>query len=424
MAADRQGWWTDDPRIRMLFSVAGATGLRGLSSYFFAPKLLLGANGLDALQNVAPTLSRKKTALIITDKSVVNLAEKVKQAMQKAGFKVDVWNEVIPEPPLENIMAGVEVANKLDADLLVAVGGGSVMDATKAIWLKYARPDMDIRDCKPVDAETLDVMPLGLRFKANFIAIPTTSGTGSETTATAVITDKGKKKVLNHPEFVADLAILDPAFTVGLPPKLTAYTGLDALAHATGAVLTHWANEYTLPLGYQAIKLVFKYLPRAVANCADYEARYKMAIASNMAGMAFGNGAPSIEHAMGHAFGKMFNVHHGCAVGLFTPYMMQCVSKHSEMFLDLAENLGVGGKSKREILDNLVQKYVTFIKSIDCPVTIQELGISREQLDGVFEELLDDTLADAVNLLSIRPMTREVYRKLYLCALTGEKVDF
>ncbi|MFZ5633509.1 MAG: iron-containing alcohol dehydrogenase [Bacillota bacterium] len=424
MTTGRQDWWTDDPRVRMLFSVAGATGIRGLSSYFFAPKLLLGADGLKALESAAPTLSKNKKTLIVTDKSVRKLAEKVQQVMQAAGFTAEIWDEVIPEPPVENVMAGAEVAGKLEADLLIAVGGGSVMDATKAIWLNYARPDLDMRKVMPVDPETLSGTALGLRSKAIFLAIPTTSGTGSETTATAVITDGGQKMVLNHPELVPDMAILDPAFTVGMPAKLTAYTGMDVLAHATGSVLSHWANEYTLPLGYQAISLVFKYLPRAVADGSDYEARYKMAVASNMAGMAFGNAAPSIEHAMGHALGKIFNIHHGCAVGLFTPYMMQAVSKYSEMYLDLARYLGIEGATGREKLDKLVNLYISFMKSLDCPATIAELGITREQLEEKFEKLLDFTMTDTTTLLSIRPMTREIYRKLYLCALTGQRVDF
>lgn len=424
MKTESQNWWTDDPKNRMLFSVAGASGIRGVASYFFAPRLLLGADGLKSLQGAAVTMTRKKKVMIVTDQYVRNLAEKVRQALQEIGLTAEIWDEVIPEPPVENVLAGAEVARKLDIDLFVAVGGGSVMDAAKAIWFKYARPDLNLADCRPVNADTLEVIPLGLREKAFFICIPTTSGTGSETTATAVITVDGKKKVINHPEFVACVAILDPAFTLGMPPQLTAYTGMDVLAHATGAVLSHWANEYTLPLGYQAIHLVFKYLPRAVANGSDHEARYKMAIASNMAGMAFGNGAPSIEHAMGHVLGKTFNIHHGCAVGLFTPYMIQCVSRYSEMYLDLARQLGVTGNNKREILDNLVGVYQQLMKSVDCPFTIEQLGISRQQIKEVFDQIITDTMADSANLLSIRPMTGDIYRKLYLCALTGEKVDF
>ncbi|MHB8916656.1 MAG: iron-containing alcohol dehydrogenase [Desulfocucumaceae bacterium] len=424
MSTGRNDWWTDDPKLRMLFSVAGATGIRGLASYFFTPKLLLGADGLKALEGVAPTLSRNKKALIVTDKVVRKLAEKVQAVMQRAGFTAEIWDEVIPEPPLENVLAGAGAAVKIEADLLIAVGGGSVMDATKAIWLKYARPDLDIPQVKPVNPETLSVDPLGIRSKATMLCIPTTSGTGSETTATAVITDGGQKMILNHPELVPDLAILDPAFTAGVPPRLTAYTGMDVLAHATGSVLSHWSNEYTVPLGYQAISLAFRYLPRAVQNGADMEARYKMAVASNMAGISFGNAAPGIEHAMGHAFGKIFGVHHGCAVGLFTPYMMQFVSKYSDRFLDLARYLGVGGESSREIVDNLVNLYISFMKSVDCPYTIPELGITRSQLDENFEQLLEYTVADTCTLMSIRPVTREEYRKLYICAFTGSRVDF
>lgn len=424
MIPGREKWWTDDPRVRMLFSVAGSSGIRGLSSYFFSPKLLLGNDGLKMLAIAAPSLSRSRRVFLVTDKTVRRLAERVEKALVAGGCRVEIWDEVIPEPPISNVLAGARVAARVEADLVVAVGGGSVIDAAKAICLNYARPDLDLRQVKPVDPDTLLTTLLGIKTKVLLAAVPTTAGTGSETTATAMLTDGKQKMILNHPELVPDLALLDPAFTVGLPPKLTAYTGLDALAHATGSVLSHWSNDYTLPLGYQAIKLTLKYLPRAVANGRDYEARMKMAVAANMAGMSFGNAAPGFEHAMGHAFGKLFNVHHGCAVGLFTPYMIQYVAKYSERYLDLAREIGVGGASPAEVLRNLVDFYVSFIRSVGGPVTIAELGITRAQLEEKFEELLDLTMNDGCTLMSIRPLTREDYRKLYLCAFTGEKADF
>ena len=424
MPTESQSWWHDDLRYRMLFSVAGASGIRGMSSYFFAPKLLLGAGGLASLEITAPSLTKNKKALIVTDKYVKNLAEKVLKSLTNGGLQAEIWDEVIPEPPVDNVLAGVEAAERLGVDLFVAVGGGSVMDATKAIWMKYAHPEMDLRQVASINAETLLPTTLNLRSKAYFIAVPTTSGTGSETTATAVITDGGQKKVLNHPELVPDMAILDPAFTVGMPPTLTAYTGMDALAHAIGGVLSHWANEYTLPMGYQAISLVRKYLPRAVANGSDYEARYKMLVASNMAGMAFGNAAPGIDHAMGHAFGKLFKIHHGCAVGIFVPYMMQYVARYSDMYLELARRQEVGGATDREVLDNLVLMYNSFAASVKCPTTIAGLGITRQQFEEKLEILLDYTLADVVHLMCIRPVTRDHYRRLYNCAYSGEKVDF
>lgn len=424
MNTERKSWWSDDPYLRLLFPAAGASGIRGLISYFFTPKLLLGADGLKMLQNSVPSLSRNKKVLIITDQTVRNLAEKVQKVLGEGGCRVDIWDGVIPEPPVENVFAGAEAARSCEADVVVAVGGGSVIDAAKAACLNYALPDLDIRQVKPADPDTLSIEPLGIKTKVLLVAIPTTAGTGSETTATAMLTDGKQKMILNHPELVPDLALLDPSFTAGMPPKLTAYTGMDALAHATGSVLSHWSNEYTVPLGYQAIKLTVKYLPRAVANGRDYEARLKMAIAANMAGMSFGNAAPGFEHAMGHAFGKLFNVHHGCAVGLFTPYMIQYVSRYSDRYLELARQVGVQGAGPAETLTKLVDFYVSFIRSVGCPVTIAELGITREQLEANFEKLLDLTMNDGCTLMSIRPLTRENYRKLYLCAYTGEKVDF
>lgn len=415
--AERQTWWTDDPKLRQLFVLAGASGVRGLQSAFLCPRVLMGAEALVLLKGVIGHVAPAKKALIITDQVVARLAERVGESLKEAGFALTVWDGVQPEPPLENVLAGAEVARECEAGLLVAVGGGSIIDAAKAVWLAYERPDLDIRTVTPLE-------PLGLRKKALLVAVPTTAGTGSEATSAAVITDGGQKMALQHPELVPDFAVLDPSFTTGLPARLTVHTGMDVLAHATGGYLSHWANEYSETMALKALELVFRYLPRAASDGADLEARFKMLVASNMAGLAFSNAAPGLEHAMGHAFGKMYGVHHGAAVGLFTPYMMQYVARVTDRYLDLARALGLDAAGEEECLRRLVDHYLDFMRGLGAPVTIAELGIERQRFEAGLDRLVEMTMQDGVTLLSIRPVSADNYARLYRCAYDGSTVDF
>lgn len=414
---ERQAWWTDDQQLRQLFVLAGACGVRGLQSAFLCPHILMGTEALVMFKGVIGHVVPVKKALLITDKMVAGLAERVGETLREAGFTLAVWDGVQPEPPLENVLEGVEFARNCAAGLIVAVGGGSVIDAAKAVWLAYERPDLNIRTVTPLE-------PLGLRKKALLAAVPTTAGTGSEATSAAIITDGGQKMALQHPELVPDFAILDPAFTTRLPVQLTVYTGLDVIAHATGGYLSHWANEYSEIMALKALEMAFEYLPRAASDGADLEARFKMLVASNMAGMAFSNAAPGLEHAMGHAFGKMYGVQHGAAVGLFTPLMVQYVARVTDRYMTLARFLGLEAAGAEELLSKLVGHYLAFIRSLGAPVTIAELGIDKERFEANLDRLVELTMQDGVTVLSSRPLNAQNYARLYRCAFDGTPVDF
>lgn len=404
----RESYGFEDPALRLLFTLAGTTGVRGLQSVVIAPRLFIGIQALNTLAGMGKAIARNNRVLIITDKIVRPAAEKVKEALEQVGYDVEMWDEVQPEPPVENILKGVEAVKNSDASILIAVGGGSVIDASKVIWLLYERPDVDFRKISPLE-------PLGLRKKAIFVAVPTTAGTGSEATSAAVITEGGHKMSLTHPEFVPDIAILDPQFTVSLPSPLTLWTGVDALAHAVGAYLSGgWANEYTDAFALQALKLIFKFLPRAVADGKDLEARQKMLIAANLAGLAFSNSAPGIDHALGHTLGKKFGLHHGLCVGAFLPYVFKFYSKRLSKTEELAQALNY--KNSEEFLNGLIDFYQKLgfqYKFSDYP------QITAEAFNRALPELVSWALVDPVTIVSPVPVTPRDYEEIFVAAFNG-----
>jgi len=416
MPEQRSRWWTDDPVTRNMFTAAGASSIRGLQSTFLVPRILMGAEATVLLKGVAVGAAPVSRALVITDQVVKKLAERTADTLKEAGFTVELWDGALPEPPVAVVERGAAAAEAFAPGLIVAVGGGSVIDAAKVIWLKYERPDVDFRRVSPL-------VPLGLRKKALMVAVPTTAGTGSEATSAAVITDGPQKMFIVHPELVPDFAVLEPSYTTGMPPQLTAYTGLDVLAHATGSYLSHWSNEFTETLALKAVELTFRYLPRAVSS-GDVEARFKMQIAACMAGIAFSNSACGPDHAMGHVFGRLFGVHHGAAVGLFTPYMIGYVGAMTDRYLVLADLLQVAGEHAHERLSGLCRRYMEFIRAVGGPATIAELGVSREQLAEKMDALVEMSLNDGTTLFSRRPLTAENYRRLFEYAYDGRLIDF
>lgn len=416
MPEQRARWWTDDPVTRNMFTAAGASSIRGLQSTFLVPRILMGAEAAALLKGVAVGAAPVSRALVVTDQVVKKLAGRTADILKEAGFTVELWDEALPEPPVAVVERGAAAAAAFAPGLIVAVGGGSVIDAAKVIWLKYERPDVDFRRVNPL-------VPLGLRKRALLVAVPTTAGTGSEATSAAVITDGPQKMFIVHPELVPDFAVLEPSFTTGMPPQLTACTGLDVLAHATGSYLSHWSNEFTETLALKAVELTFRYLPRAVSG-GDVEARFKMQVAACMAGIVFSNSACGPDHAMGHVFGRLFGVHHGAAVGLFTPYMIGYVGAMTDRYLALADLLQVAGDHAHKRLNGLCRRYMDFIRSVGGPATIAELGVTREQLAEKMDALVEMSLNDGTTLFSRRPLTAENYRRLFEYAYDGRLIDF
>ncbi len=283
--------------------------------FFSSPQIVFGEDALSYLEEL-----QGSRVLIVTDPTLHELGftERIAERLRMAGLTYQIFAEVEPEPSVQTVYRGVDVLCAFEPDWIIGLGGGSAMDAAKAMWALYERPDLSPAEISPVFA-------LGLH-KMKMIAIPTTSGTGSEATWATVLTDTEEKRKLGlgNRELTPTVAIVDPSLTANLPPRITADTGLDALTHAIEGYACNFHNDFTDPLCLKAVELVFGYLARAVENGpADPEAREKMANAATIAGLGFGNSMVGLAHALGHSLGAAFKIPHGRAVTLFLPYVME-----------------------------------------------------------------------------------------------------
>lgn len=389
--------------------------------YFVSPQIVFGEGALNALDEL-----EGRRAFIVTDAVLVKLGivEQVKAHLTVAGLEISVFDAVEPEPSVLTVRQGAEAALQFGPDWIVAVGGGSVMDAAKAIWVLYEHPELEPAAINPV-------VPLRLRDKARLITIPTTSGTGSEVTWAIVLTDpeQQRKLPLGNRANVADLAIVDPALVAGMPPQLTADTGLDALTHAVEGFTCAWHNDMTDGLCLQAIELVLRYLPRAVATArgdgADLEARERMHNAATLAGLGFGNSLAALAHAMGHALGALFHVPHGRAVGLFLPYTVEFIAQEApERFTLLADALRLRYQDDEDAACLLADRLQSFIREVGNPTRVADLGIDRVAYEAALESLVDNAFNDGSILAAARMPSYEELRQLFLYAYDGRDVDF
>jgi alcohol dehydrogenase class IV len=420
-------YWFTDPALKSLVPLAGASAVKGLSSTFMVPRIIMGANALSeagglgaGIGDMLAMTCAKKRAFMVTDKVAARYAERAAGLMQSKGFVTQTWDNAEPEAPLETVVDCGNVMKAFEPDVIIAVGGGSVIDTAKAAWILYERPDI------PDLAQVSPLMPLGLRKKALLVAMPTTSGTGSDCTAVSVVTDtKAKRKVpIVSAELLPDFSVLVPAFVLGMPPKLTAGTGLDALAHAMDNVMSPTTNDFCDAMALRAIQLVFRFLPRAYHEGIDHEARYRMHQAASMAGIAFGNGGVGMTHSLGHSLGKLFGVHHGIAVGLFIPYALQFYAPVTDKYMDMCQAVGVRNRGKEAALASMVKKVRGLMTELDVPTTLQGLGISRTDLKKNMEKLTLYAFEDPSAFQSPRPATMAQCEQMFLYAYDGKDVDF
>ena len=302
------------------------------------------------------------------------------------------------------------------------------MDAAKAIWVLYERPGLELAEINPF-------VRLGLRQKARLVTIPTTSGTGAEVTWAIVLTDteEQRKMGLGNRENVADIAIVDPAMAAGMPPQLTADTGLDALVHAVEGYTCTWHTDFTDGLCAKAARLVFQYLPRAVATArsasqgerADVEAREKMHNAATCAGLGFGNAMASMAHAMGHVLGATFHIPHGRAVSLCLPYTIEFAARQApERFAELAVLAGgahEGGEQAARVLSARIRD---LCHQIGNPTGVAQIGVERMAYNARMEKLVDDAFNDTQMLTACRSPSYDELRQLFLYVYDGRPVDF
>ena len=384
---------------------------------FVSPRVVFGEDALDALREV-----QGRCALIVTDKGVagLGLVEPVLDRLQSAGLTCHLFDEVEPDPSVPTVERGVLRALDLEPDWIVGVGGGSPMDAAKAIWTLYERTDLVAADISPF-------IDLGLRKKARLMTVPTTSGTGSEVTWMLVLTDPtdGRKMGLGNRECAADLAVVDPAMAAGMPPQLTADTGLDALSHAVEGYTCTWRSDLTDGLCAHAASEVFEYLPRAVADGGDREARSHMHHAATTAGLGFGNAFASLAHAMGHAIGAVHHIPHGRAVGLCLPATLEFIGRDaSDRLGRLSRLTGLTtheGAAGARVFPDAVRH---LIHEIGNPLALKDCGVSQDAFESTVEQMMALAENDTQIITAARSASSEELRQLFECVFAGRSVDF
>lgn len=361
-------------------------------------KIYFEHNSIQYLEKM-PNITR---AFIVTDPGMVSLGyvDKILYYLRKRTEHVhcEIFSDVEPDPSIETVKRGAQMMDEFKPDVIIALGGGSAMDAAKGMWLFYEHPDVDFNSLR---LRFLDIRKRAFKFpkmgnKAQLVAIPTTSGTGSEVTSFAVISDK--KNNMKYPladyELTPNIAIIDPQFVMSLPKSATADTGLDVLTHALEAYVSVMASDYTDGLAMKAIQLVFKYLPRAYKNGAeDAEAREKMHNASCMAGMAFTNAFLGLNHSIAHKIGGEYHVPHGRANAVLLPHVIKynasTPSKFvsfpkykkfiaDEKYAEIAAFLGLPAKTTEDGVQSLINAVIDLMKEVNEPLSFSECGIDEE----------------------------------------------
>jgi alcohol dehydrogenase class IV len=387
--------------------------------YFSSPNVVFGEGSLNYLEQLTG-----KRAIIVTDENLLRLGyvESICRAMEPTGMALEVFSNVEPDPSFDTIQRGAAAMLRFEPDWIIALGGGSVMDAAKAMWVLYERPDISPEGINPIEV-------LGLRAKARLVAIPTTSGTGSEATWAIVLTDPLEKRKLGlgSRENLPDVAILDPELVLQLPPRLTADTGLDALTHAIEGYTTTFNNDFSDGLCLKAAQLVFDYLPAAYHDGCDYEARTHLQNAAAIAGLGFGNAMAGLAHGMGHALGGVLHIPHGRAVALFLPYTIDYCAlgePGSTRYADLAHFLRLptdAGENLELAAALALSRAVRDLeREVEQPLTLQECGINRADFEGALDQLVENSLNDSQTVMSTRVPDSPDLRRLFLAAYDGQ----
>lgn len=380
-------------------------------------------------------------AFIVTDPGMVSLGyvDKILYYLRKRTTPVHcrIYSEVEPDPSIETVQTGAKMMNEFQPDVIIALGGGSAMDAAKGMWLFYEHPDIDFSALR---LRFLDIRKRAFKFprmgaKAKLVAIPTTSGTGSEVTSFAVISDK--KNNMKYPladyELTPNVAIIDPQFVMSLPKTATADTGLDVLTHAIEAYVSVMASDYTDGLAIKAIQLVFQYLPRAYKNgSADAEAREKMHNASCIAGMAFTNAFLGLNHSIAHKIGGEYHIPHGRANAVLLPYVIRynaaipakfvSFPKYNKFIADkkyseIAQALGLPASTVQEGVDSLIGAVKQLMEEVHEPKSFADCGIDeadyRAKLTDIANKAFEDQCTTANPKLPLVHEIEEIMMQAY-----------
>ncbi len=382
--------------------------------WFKVPPRIYFEKGSTQYLEKMPDISK---AFIVTDESMVELGyvDKVLYYLRKRRDYVHskIFTDVEPDPSVETVMNGVEMMFDFEPDVIIALGGGSVMDAAKGMWLFYEHPEIEFNGARQ---KFMDIRKRVYKFpklgkKAKLVCIPTTSGTGSEVTSFSVITDKDLdiKYPLADYELTPDVAIVDPDFVMSVPKTVTADTGMDVLTHAIEAYVSNMANDYTDGLALKAIQLTFEYLPRAYQNGQDELAREKMHNASTIAGMAFTNAFLGINHSIAHKLGAAFGIPHGRVNAILMPHVIRYNAEKPKKFAtfpkyehfiadkryaEIARFLGLPASTTEEGVNSLIKAVIDLAKSLDIKMSLKEQGVTKEELEANIKVLAERAFED------------------------------
>ena len=427
--------------IKHLLNIKTVAERRENMLWFRAPEKVYIKRGclpvaLEELKNVMD----KKKVFIVTDTFLFEngYTKPITDKLDELGIAHTTFSNVAPDPTLACAIEGTRAMNEFKPDAIIAVGGGSAMDAGKIMWVMYEHPEVDFLD---MAMRFMDIRKRVYTFpkmgeKAYFIAVPTSAGTGSEVTPFAVITDEktGTKYPLADYELLPKMAIVDCNMMMNAPKGLTSASGIDAVTHCLEAYASMMATEYTDGLAIESLKNIFKYLPRAYENGAnDPEAREKMANAATMAGMAFANAFLGVCHSMAHKLGAFHHIPHGIANALMIDYVLKFNSAevptkmgtfpqydhpHTlRRYAEVAEALGLGGANDEESLNNLIKAINELKEKIGIKKTIKDYGIDEkdflDRLDEMSEQAFDDQCTGANPRYPLISEIKEMYLKAY-----------
>ncbi len=404
-------------------------------------KIYFEAGSIQYLEKM-PKITR---AFIVTDPGMVKLGyvDKVLYHLRKREDYVhsEIFSDVESDPSFETVNRGVELMNEFKPDVIIALGGGSAIDAAKGMWLFYEHPDADPEGMK---LKFMDIRKRTYKFpelgkKAKMVAIPTTSGTGSEVTSFAVISDKkiNKKYPLADYELTPDVAIIDPDLVMSLPQSITADTGMDVLTHAIEAYVSNMASDYTDGLSEKAIELVFKYLREAYNNGTNKQAREKMHNASTIAGMSFTNAFLGINHSLAHKLGAEFHLPHGRLNAILLPYVIKYNSMKptkfvsfpkyeyyiaDEKYAEISRKMGFNSKTTEEGIQSLIKEIQKLNKDLNIPASFKEAGIDEEEYLSKVDMLADRAFEDQCTTANPRLPLVEELKEILLDAYYGKEV--
>lgn len=391
-----------------------------------------GTGSLETLK----TLTGKKAIVVVGGGSMKRFGflDKAVAYLKEAGMEVELFEGVEPDPSVETVMKGAEAMRKFQPDWIVAMGGGSPIDAAKAMWVFYEYPDTTFEEIiTPFSFPTL-------RTKAKFCAIPSTSGTATEVTAFSVITDyhKGIKYPLADFNITPDVAVVDPELAETMPKKLVAHTGMDAMTHAIEAYVSTLHCNYTDPLALHAIKMIHNNLKKSYDG--DMEARAAMHDAQCLAGMAFSNALLGIVHSMAHKTGAAYtgdHIIHGCANAMYLPKVIKYNSKNEEAanrYAEIASFIGLSGATTEEKVDSLIAELRSMNDQLDIPQGIKNYGKSGVKADTSIidekefleklPEVAKNAIADACTGSNPRQPSQEEMEKLLKACYYDTEIDF